>query len=407
MTAAQRTQCRATCRRTRFWGMTLFPQFLRPMITCQASINNVRVTIPARAGYCTGPVIERNGLRPTAPWNSRCMHTPGTWRGVRWCSIAHTDGPGRWGWAYPCASVPANTPCLPANRRTTLKRSQFAQKYYTARVVSSRRLTTGTCVYELRFADGDIERNVDQTRLRAPTYRKYAVCARVKGNFQGRGRWYSGRVTKVLANDRYMVQYDDGDKETLDSAKIQPVTTADTYTVVTYQANQAVMGNYRGDGRWYAGRIIAVNSRCSYNIRYGDGDTDTDMHPIFIRAAATPTRCTLAVGASVTGNWRGLGRWYPGRVTACASATGYSIAYADGSRETGVVTARIRAAVAATTAPACARNRYRVGQTITANWRGRGRYYAGRVTAAARCKYSITYSDGDTETNVTEANIRG
>merc|ERR1711881_416903 len=133
--------------------------------------------------------------------------------------------------------------------------------------------------------------------------RTYTVCQRVKGNFQGRGRWYSGRITRVCRTnyaaacgarsasaDKYMVQYDDGDKEVLPSARIQTLA-GDTYNVVTYRANQRVMGNYRGDGRWYAGVITAVNSRCSYNIRYSDGDTDTDMHPIFIRAATATTRC--------------------------------------------------------------------------------------------------------------------
>jgi len=248
--------------------------------------------------------------------------------------------------------------------------------------------------------------------------RTYTVCQRVKGNFQGRGRWYSGRITRVCRTnyaaacgarsasaDKYMVQYDDGDKEVLPSARIQTLA-GDTYNVVTYRANQRVMGNYRGDGRWYAGVITAVNSRCSYNIRYSDGDTDTDMHPIFIRAATATTRCTLAVGTAVQGNWRGLGRWYPGRISACSAATGYSIAYDDNSRESGVVASRVRAV--ATAAPtACASNRYRVGQSVTANWRSRGRYYPGRITAAASCRYSITYSDGDRESNVPEANIRG
>jgi len=254
-------------------------------------------------------------------------------------------------------------------------------------------------VYTLRFADGDVERNVVATRLRSVTYRRYTVCQRVQGNFGGRGRWYSGRVTKVLGNDRYMVQYDDGDKETLDSGKIKPLT-GDRYRVVQYRVGQRIMGNYRGDGRWFAGVITAKNSRCSYNIRYSDGDTDTNMHPIFIRAASTTTRCTIRTGASVTGNWRGLGRWYPGRVTGCSSRTGYSIAYSDGSRETGVQANRVRAA------RRCSRNRYRVGQTVNANWRSRGRYYRGVITAARNCVYSIRYADGDRETGVQEASIR-
>jgi hypothetical protein len=198
-----------------------------------------------------------------------------------------------------------------------------------------------------------------------------------------------------------MVQYDDGDKETLDASKIKPLTTRDTYRLVRFRQGQQIMGNYRGNGRWFAGVITRVDSQCSYNIRYADGDTDTNMHPIFIRPKVT-IRCTVRTGAAVTGNWRGLGRWYAGRVTGCSTTTGYSIAYADGSRETGVPPARVRA----TRVVRCTRTTFRVGQRIQGNYRGAGRWYHGIVRAARNCKYSIQYCDNDRETNVAQTNVR-
>lgn len=286
-------------------------------------------------------------------------------------------------------------------QRVQLKRGNFATKYYMAQITRSRRAGQ-RCVYQIRFADGDRETNVQAVRLRPVTFRTYRVCQRVQGNYRGRGRWYSARVTKSLGSGRYMVQYDDGDKESLDANKLRPVSGSDSYRLVRFRLGQRIMGNYRGNGRWFAGQITRVNSQCSYNIRYNDGDTDTDMHPIFIRAAGGTTRCTIRTGSAVTGNWRGLGRWYPGRVTGCSSSTGYTIAYNDGSRESGVQAARVRK----TRTVRCTRTTFRVGQRVQGNWRGRGRWYHGIVRAASNCKYSIQYCDNDRETNVAQTNVR-
>merc|ERR1712072_1684027 len=166
------------------------------------------------------------------------------------------------------------------------------------------------------------------------------------------------------------VQYDDGDKESLDANKLRPVRGSDSYRLVRYRRGQRIMGNYRGNGSWFAGQITRVNSQCSYNIRYNDGDTDNDMHPIFIRAAGGTTRCTIA--------------------------------YNDGSRESGVQAARVRK----TRTVRCTRTTFRVGQRIQGNYRGAGRWYHGIIRAARNCKYSIQYCDNDRETNVAQTNVR-
>jgi len=201
-----------------------------------------------------------------------------------------------------------------------------------------------------------------------------------------------------------MIQYDDGDKERVGPGRLRPLA-GGTGTIATYRVGQQVTGNYRGDGRWYPGRITRRNSRCSYNIRYNDGDTDNDMHPIFIRSAAVRTSCTIRTGTNIVGNWRSMGRWYRGRVTGCSAASGYAVLYADNSRETGVPAARVRALPSS----AC---RYRVGQNLQGNWLSRGRYYRGRITAAAAgrggnaCRYTVAYTDGSRESNVVQFNLR-
>lgn len=106
---------------------------------------------------------------------------------------------------------------------------------------------------------------------------------------------------------------------------------------------------------------------------------------------------TFARGATVFANWQGRGSWYSGRIRIIDQATcSYTIYYADGDREVGVRQNAV-----------CPRPaRYRVGQSVQANWQGKGRYYPGRIVAVQSGIYSITYSDGDRETKVPCDRIR-
>lgn len=97
---------------------------------------------------------------------------------------------------------------------------------------------------------------------------------------------------------------------------------------------------------------------------------------------------SCSTGGSVSANWRGYGRYYAGRVTACIGGM-FSITYGDGDRESNVPASRIR------TCSMCPSTRYRVRQTIFANYRGEGYWYPGRVTATGSGGYTIRLTDGD------------
>lgn len=148
-------------------------------IVNSSTANFRRCGAAAPLRWCTGPVTTRNGLRPTAAYGSRCVHTPGVWRSTRWCATAHTFGPGRWGWA--CACQPGggakamkgqpkgapkwaryctrNSSCMKNKSRVQLKRNVFATKLYVAQITGSRR-ANNRCIYSIRFPDGDKETNV-------------------------------------------------------------------------------------------------------------------------------------------------------------------------------------------------------------------------------------------------------
>lgn len=268
--------------------------------------------------------------------------------------------------------------------------------------------TGNVCKYSIRYNDGDTERNVPGSRLRAQVCIGFNLCDRVQINYQGRGRWYAGRITsrrvqgKGHCLQRFNVGYDDGDKE----SNVLPtnIRRMQGARVSTFRRGQAIEANYRGRGRWYAGTIATVNSPCSYNVRYNDGDSENNVDPLKIRAQARRS-CTdrnrrpCRAGFRVQGNWRGYGRYYPGTVTACTNGL-FTISYDDGSREQSVLGSRLQSCQQAR----CNRRALtlRKGQTIQANYKGQGRWYSGVIQAVNTntCTYTVVYCDGDRETSV-------
>merc|ERR1712072_165259 len=178
-------------------------------------------------------------------------------------------------------------------------------------------------------------------------------------------------------------------------------------TARTFSVCDRVSVNYRGRGRYYAGRVTRRDGRgcgAHYNINYDDGDRENCVDPRNLRSArggrcvVRGRRCTT--GFSVSANWRGYGRYYGGRVTGCTSGM-YTIVYSDGDREANVPASRIRSC------SGCPSTRYRNGQTVYGNYRGEGYWYPGRVTGGnARAGYVVRLSDGDMMRATTTCNLR-
>ncbi|WP_312222581.1 tudor domain-containing protein [Rhizobium rhizoryzae] len=86
-----------------------------------------------------------------------------------------------------------------------------------------------------------------------------------------------------------------------------------------------VLGNYKGAGYWYPGIISSVQGS-KITIQYDDGDTET--------LAISETRpYNWAIGKKVECNFKGQGKWYPGKISSLAGEK-IGIAYDDGDKET-------------------------------------------------------------------------
>lgn len=75
--------------------------------------------------------------------------------------------------------------------------------------------------------------------------------------------WFPG-VIQSLSGDRLTIQYDDGDRETLNLASVRPY---------NWVIGSRVQCNFRGAGTWFAGKITAL-SGASLSVAYDDGDRE-------------------------------------------------------------------------------------------------------------------------------------
>ena len=105
--------------------------------------------------------------------------------------------------------------------------------------------------------------------------------------------------------------------------------------------------NYKGKGRWYPGRILRVRENGTYDVEFEDGDREMNIEEYNIRLLGEETRRSynnrrIVEGMRIEGNYRGKGRWYPGKIARIRANGTYDINYDDGERELGIDINNIR-----------------------------------------------------------------
>ena len=181
--------------------------------------------------------------------------------------------------------------------------------------------------YDLLYDDGETEAGVSETLIRAVESRPaveahsshvepsiLAVTAAtaetsgdvsalegsvVQANYRGKGKYYPGRIAKALGDDKFDIDYDDGEHESAvprdrlrfqsepipskaASPRVEP-TPLSARGAPLFSAGDKVEGNYRGKGRWYPGSIEAVRDDGSYDLLYDDGETEAGVGGTFLR----------------------------------------------------------------------------------------------------------------------------
>ena len=216
-------------------------------------------------------------------------------------------------------------------------------KWYPGRVKQAR--SDGT--FDINYDDGESETRVDpdlvraigggSTLLRSESLPRASQCGwaretRWEANFRVRGKWYPGRISSDRVDGTYDVAYDDGESEMrvgaelIRSKALEGSLRMSAEQKPRIEEGSKVEANYGGKGKWYPGRVRQIRSDGTFDINYDDGESETRVDPDLVRAiggagtgglARSPVRAVvvrISEGDKVEANYRGKGKWYPGRV---------------------------------------------------------------------------------------------
>ncbi|CAM9280710.1 unnamed protein product [Ectocarpus sp. 6 AP-2014] len=313
-------------------------------------------------------------------------------------------------------------------------------KFYKGKI--SRVNSDGT--FDISYDDGEKEigiaaehvrslepqRNADENDVRGSGM---ARGDRVEARYRGRGtKFYKGKISRVNSDDTFDIAYDDGEKEIGIAA--EHVRSLDRPTSAggggperrasTLMKGDKVEANFRGRGRFYPGRISKVNLDGTFNIDYDDGEKERGVTDDLIRASdrgsshrddgRSEQSSRLERGDRVEARYRGRGtKFYKGKISRVNSDNTMDIAYDDGEKEIGIAAEHVRP-LEQSTSPSgrggSGRGRAPTlmeGDKVEANFRGRGRFYPGRISRVnLDGTFNIDYDDGEKERGVTDDLIR-
>jgi hypothetical protein len=279
---------------------------------------------------------------------------------------------------------------------------------------------------------------------------KYPLESKIQANFLLKGRYYPGKVTHFNPVDGlYSIAYDDGETEenvkeeyirwigkpvvkNVENSSSKKEETAAVLTksakkpqsVVSYQIDDRVEGNYRGKGMYYSGKIQKVyppddENNLFYDIEYDDGELEVKVKSQRIRRFEDNKNSNksklkelpiskFTEGMVVEANYKNSGRYFSGIIqkqyykpeeeTHC-----YDILYDDGDSELAVLESNLHFHENLTNA------KFLKDDSVEGNYQNLGLFYPGRIRKVHtrfNDLYDIEYDDGEIEKRVRNVYIR-
>ena len=301
---------------------------------------------------------------------------------------------------------------------------------------------------------------------------------RVTAKYRGKGKWFAGKITRVVGSGvdvRYDVLYDDGDRddglreefvkrEGADeggtvggggvgaSSSGADVRGGASSISISLREGDRVTAKYRGKGKWFAGkitRVVGSGADVRYDVLYDDGDRDDGLREEFVKregadeggigggvgVGASSSGSSLREGDRVTAKYRGKGKWFAGKVTRVVGSgvdVRYDVLYDDGDRDDGLREEFVKregadeggsvgggggVGVGASSSGADVRvgassisSSLREGDRVTAKYRGKGKWFAGKITrvvgSGVDVRYDVLYDDGDRDDGLREEFVK-
>lgn len=322
--------------------------------------------------------------------------------------------------------------------------------------------------YDIRYSDGDTEREVNPGLIRGmgtasatslasmstvegekTNDNSFAAGDKVEARFGGRSRWFKATVEKDNRDGTYRLLYADGDEERkvakylirridggprsgskspgrrvvsgVDSDAERPRT-------ASLREGDEIEARHGRGSKWYPGVIRTVNRDGTYDVRYDDGDSERSVEPSLIRgkgADRVSSRSAMGanggnfeVGETVEARFGGRSRWFKATVERKNRDGTFHLLYANGDEEKAVEKGIIRKfeSTGLTRGKADSLNslasvddpvNYRAGDKVEARFGGRSRWYKATVERENRDgTYHLRYADGDEERAVEKDLIR-
>eukprot|EP01082_Thalassiosira_pseudonana_P003984 g3496.t1 g3496 contig12:2186771-2188306(-) len=241
---------------------------------------------------------------------------------------------------------------------------------------------------------------------------QFIVGDRVEARYRGRAKkFYKGTIV-AITDEKYSIDYDDGDKDKSLSAEFIRMTSKPrpeiaveqreptpkkevesvqdvevTNDVMEYVKGDRVEGRYRGkDRRWYLGTIAECRPDGMYDVHYDDGDKDFNLSSEFIRKvglllAETPPLTKLDVAPKELSS----------KSPMVTSNGGSSV---DNFNEESSAKSTEGA--------------LKKGDRVEAKFRGRGtRWFKGTVSSRLpNGTYNVTYDSGDSDLRLPSTAVR-
>ena len=186
--------------------------------------------------------------------------------------------------------------------------------------------------FDLDYDDGEMEVKVAEDMIRikegVPKSGRSSppleAGDKVEANYKGRGKWFPGKIKRVRLDGSYDVDYNDGESETAMSADMVRSLDSSGRLSSSQSPNRKprieegskVEANYKGKGKFYPGRVKRDRGDGTFDIDYNDGEQEIRVPEEMIRltdmgSMSLKSKTALEEGTKVEGNYKGKGRWYP------------------------------------------------------------------------------------------------